>query len=133
MSTRESGVMQGSPYILSVIAALFAACGSPTAPGGALAGSWRTAPIPSGAGTGLSLQATGTYVTGTFGVGGLMGVAKDSGTVTGVVANGSFGLTLTYASGGTGTFGGWLVGLNQLRGTWSPPQAPAYDVTFFRQ
>jgi len=62
-----------------------------------------------------------------------MGVAEDSGTVAGNVFNGSFGLTLTYASGGTGTFGGRLTSSDELRGTWSPPQASAYEVTFHRQ
>jgi hypothetical protein len=62
-----------------------------------------------------------------------MGVAEDSGTVTGEVVNRAFGLTLAYASGGTGTFGGRLVGRDQLQGTWSPPQGRAHDVTFYRQ
>ena len=125
--------MQRPSYLVALIIALLTACSSPTAPGGALAGSWRTAPIPSGAGTGLSLQTSGTAVTGTFGIEGLMGVAKDSGTVSGEALNSSFGLTLTYASGGTGTFAGRLTRPDELQGTWRPPQAAAYDVTFYRQ
>ena len=56
--------MQRLFYVVAVITALLAACNSPVAPTAALAGSWRTAPIPSGAGTGLSLQTSGTVVTG---------------------------------------------------------------------
>jgi hypothetical protein len=110
-----------------------AACSSPEAPSSIIAGAWRTAPIPSGSGIDLSLVGSGDLVTGSGHQYNLMYLA-DSFAATGHAhSDGTFQLTLTFGSGGVGSYAGRLVGANQLDGTLTSRLPVVDSVIFYRQ
>ncbi len=117
---------------LAPLAALgVAAC---TGPSAGLEGSWRTAPIPSGAGVGMSLTTAGSVVTGTGQAEGLVRDPIHSVTIAGRrEPNGTFRLTLTYDDGTVATYSGQMVGSGELEGTWSAVGQSPYALTFWRQ
>ena len=99
-----------------------------------LNGSWRTAPIPSGAGIGMTLSTGGPYVTGTGAEGGIAGVHIANLSVSGQVQRDStFILTLAFDDGTNVTYFGQLIGPDELRGTWRSSTQPDYVTVFYRQ
>ena len=118
--------------LLAPLAALaLAACTGPIA---GLDGSWRTTPVPSGAGIGMSLTTAGSIVTGTGQAEGLVQHPVHSITIAGLrEPNGAFRLTLTYDDGSVATYSGQMVGSGQLDGTWSAVGQSPSALTFWRQ
>ena len=125
------------PSSVVLVTLLFAACGTDPAapePTGVLTGSWHTAPVPSGAGTVLTLEHAAAGVVGhgrDFGIGGLI---LDDAVVIGSYADSMVELALRYRAAGMARFIGRLVGPDMLEGTWAQP-APVKPspVTFYRQ
>jgi hypothetical protein len=105
-----------------------------TGPSGFLAGTWRTAPVPSGGGTVFILRAVSGSVSGTGQDYGLTGESEASSTVRGRYSGGAFQLTVEYQTGEIASYTGRLVDQDTLDGTWTPP-APqsAGPLRFFRQ
>src|SRR6267143_229872 len=96
-----------------------AACTSPTGSPSLVAGSWRTAALPSGSGIDLSLTTTGQLVEGTGHKQTLQFLADTLSVRGRQQAGGVFRLTITFGSGATATYSGRLVGRDQLDGTWT--------------
>lgn len=126
--------MRLASFLAPVTILVVAACTEAVAPVGGLNGSWRTAPIPSGAGIGMSLTTNGSLVTGNGAEGGLMGRHIASITVLGHADfKGTFSLTLTYDNGTAATYSGQLVGSDELHGTWKVNAQSTYSLAFYRQ
>ena len=119
-------------YIAPVVLLSLAACSSPTGPSSALAGNWRTVPIPSGSGIDLSLRTSGPVVAGTGHEYQLMYRADDL-TISGREdPDGVFRLTISRGTGATASYVGQLTG-DQLDGTWADFGQPPHALTFYRQ
>ena len=109
-----------------------AACSRLTGPSSALAGNWRTVPIPSGSGIELSLSTMGSAVAGTGHEYQLMHLADDL-TVSGREdPGGVFQLTISRGSGTTASYVGRLTG-DQLDGTWADFGQQPHALSFYRQ
>jgi hypothetical protein len=122
------------PRLLLVLLVLLGACHSSTAPKGYNAGTWMSAAVPSGAYTEFSLDTVAGAVRGDGRSYGLMGVLKDSITVTGYVSYPVIALRFTYSTGGTAVYTARFVGADQLLGTWAVPgQTPRDSVSYFRE
>ena len=119
---------------LSAVAWLsLAACASPSGPGSPLAGSWRTAPLPSGGGIDLSLVTAGQAVRGTGHQYNLQYLADTLTVIGRGQADGNFRLTVTFGSGATATYNGKFVGRDQLDGTWTDAGQAPRALLFYRQ
>lgn len=115
------------------ILAVAACTESPTSASGTLNGSWRTAPIPSGAGISMALVTHGTLVMGTGAEGGLMGRHIASISITGRAQLDVFSLTLTFDDGTVATYTGRFDGPDQLAGTWTVGTQATPSFVFYRQ
>ncbi len=109
------------------------ACGrAPMGPSAPLAGVWRTIPIPSGSGIDLFLKVSGATVTGT-GHEYRLPYLADTLTLGGrQQVDGTFSLTVSYASGTVATYNGAMNGADQLDGFWTSGQ-DTYRLAFYRQ
>ena len=122
------------PRALALVVWLgLAACTSPTGSSSPLAGSWRTAPLPSGSGIDLSLTTTGQEVAGTGHQYNLQYLADTLAILGREQAGGAFRLTITFGSGATATYSGTLVGRDQLDGTWTDAGQSPHSLSFYRQ
>lgn len=120
--------------LLAVTSIGTAACGSPLASEGALAGDWRTGPIPSGGSIAVTLSTAGASVTGSgesraVGPNGAISLL----TVTGSQSDHHFLLTFTFDSGIVATYAGSFVGSSELAGPWSVAGQPSGFLTLYRQ
>jgi hypothetical protein len=117
-----------------VTLALLAGCSSPTSHNSLLEGTWRTAPIPSGAGISMTLTVTGPNVSGSgasTGIGGNPVVTPL--TITGYYTYNTFLLTINYQDGRSSSYSGGFDGNDKLSGTWTESGQAASTVEFFRQ
>jgi len=125
---------------LAVLAALLAtacaSCHGPTEATGPLTGTWRSPPVPSGAGTYLVLQQSNGTVRGAvydYGIG-PSGQMEDEGTVEGQCLGELIDLRLHYQKAGAARFQAVLDTLGELVGTWTPPPPAApFSTTYYRQ
>jgi len=121
------------PYVAPVICIGLAACTSPTGSSSPLAGSWRTAALPSGSGIDLSLATDGQLVTGTGHKYNLQFLADTLSVLGREQAGGAFRLTITFGSGATATYSGRLAGRDQVNGTWTDAGQGQRSLIFYRQ
>jgi hypothetical protein len=120
-------------YLAPVAWLSFAACTSPTGSSSALAGAWRTAPLPSGSGIDLSLTTAGQLVNGTGHKYNLQYFADDLSVLGRDQSDGTFRFDVTFGSGASATYSGRLVGRDQLNGTWMDAGQAARPLIFYRQ
>jgi hypothetical protein len=101
-----------------------------------LTGDWRTAPVPSGSGIGLSLQAAGGWVVGTGGESRLCCWFQSlilRGRYQHFDLDLSVSLKVEYSSGRTATFVGSAIGSDSLVGRWTTTSpAGSFPITFYR-
>lgn len=127
------------PHRLALLAVIFGGCRVATTPatptGGALTGSWISAPVPSGAYTQFALQSGAARVVGTGGDWDIRGVKQDSFDLTGFYGDMDSALTLSvsYPSGEVGNFvGRWAA--DSLVGNWTAPAQPVWiSARFYRE
>jgi len=127
------------PRGLALLALILAGCRASTAPapptGGALTGSWMSAPVPSGAYTQFALQSGAGRVAGTGGDWDIRGVKLDSFDLTGFYGETDSALTLSvsYPGGEVGNFvGRWAA--DSLVGNWTAPAQPVWiSAKFYRE
>ncbi len=125
--------MRSVARLSPVLALVFAACMTGTAPSGSLNGTWITPVNPAGSGIEVDIQSSGTSITGTGKRYAIQHVLQASYTIKGTYKNAVIDWSMSYDGGGSGKFHGRLVGTNTIQGTWTPP-APdtAYAVTLLR-
>ena len=121
--------------IAILLCAGMVACESPQAPArpdAALAGMWRTAPVPSGSGIDFTLKAPGGMVSGTGHEYSLMYLANTLTVQGRQDADGAFRLTITFDDQTSATYNGAMVGVDTLDGVWTTG-GNAIRMAFYRQ